>query len=57
MTGSKDSEFENRGINKLAQRYTSQEVICDAITRPLPPIPAPSRVESHKAKQHLEQHY
>jgi hypothetical protein len=56
MTGSKDSEFENRGINKLAQRYTSQEVICDAITRPLPPIPAPSRVESHKAKQHLEQH-
>jgi hypothetical protein len=44
-------------INKLAQRYTSQEAIRDAITRPLPPIPAPSRVESHKAKQHLQPHY
>jgi hypothetical protein len=44
-------------INKLARRYTSQEAIRDAITRPLPPIPAPSRVESHKAKQHLQQHF
>jgi hypothetical protein len=37
-------------------RYTSQEAICDAITqRPHPPIPAPSRVESHQAKQlHLK---
>jgi hypothetical protein len=44
-------------INKLAQRYTSQEAIRDAITRPLPPIPAPSQVETHKAKQHLQQHF
>jgi hypothetical protein len=28
----------------------------DAITRRHPLIPAPSRVESHKAKQHLLQH-
>jgi hypothetical protein len=35
---------------------TSPEAICDAITqRPHPPIPAPSRVESHQAKQfHLK---
>jgi hypothetical protein len=34
----------------------SQEAICDAITRcHHPPIPAPSRVESHQAKQlHLK---
>jgi hypothetical protein len=42
----------------IAIRYdmTSQEAICDAITRhPHPPIPAPSRVESHQAKQlHLK---
>jgi hypothetical protein len=31
---------------------TSQEVICDAIIRHHhPPIPAPSQVESHQAKQ------
>jgi hypothetical protein len=31
---------------------TSQEVICDDITwHQHPPIPAPSRVESHQAKQ------
>jgi hypothetical protein len=31
---------------------TSQEAICDDITwRHHPPIPAPSRVESHQAKQ------
>jgi hypothetical protein len=38
----------------IAIRYgmTSQEAICDAITRRHhPPIPAPSRVESHQAKQ------
>jgi hypothetical protein len=44
-------------INKLARRYTSQQAIRDAITRSLPPIPAPSWVESHKAKQHLQQHF
>jgi hypothetical protein len=35
---------------------TSPEAICDAITQhPHPPIPAPSRVESHQAKQlHLK---
>jgi hypothetical protein len=42
----------------IAIRYgmTSQEAICDAITwRHHPPIPAPSRVESHQAKQlHLK---
>jgi hypothetical protein len=36
---------------------TSQEAICDALTRRHhPPIPAPSRVESHQAKQlHLKE--
>jgi hypothetical protein len=35
---------------------TPPEAICDAITqRPHPPIPAPSRVETHQAKQlHLK---
>jgi hypothetical protein len=40
----------------IAIRYTSQETIRDAITRRYhPPIPAPSRVESHQDKQlHLK---
>jgi hypothetical protein len=44
-------------INKLVQQYTSQLAIRDAITHPLPPIPAPIRVEFHQAKQHLQPHY
>jgi hypothetical protein len=53
MTGVNVQSSETSEINKLARRYTSQEAIRDVITRPLPPIPAPSRVESHQAKQHL----
>jgi hypothetical protein len=57
MTWAKVQSSETAEINKLARRYTSQEAIRDVITRPLPPIPAPSRVESHLAKQHLQQHF
>jgi hypothetical protein len=38
-------------------RWTSREAIRGAITRRHPPIPAPSRVEYLRAKQHLEQHF
>jgi hypothetical protein len=57
MTGIKVQSLETTEINKLVRRYTSQEAIRDVITRPLPPIPAPIRVESHQAKQHLQQHF